>query len=201
LWPEIVRTQEFLQTPKEFVIVHDVDARRMFAALSQQRELDAAPQDRFDTLELSERVDEVLDSLPSRLARLLRLRFFEDRTQDEVAVEFKVTRERIRQLEAKGLRMLRHPSRSRQLKGFLDGQLRPGKWRLVITEPKPGRGEIRENLTRDDCDAWAMARLKYRQVDGKKMTSAIAYGPNGERVSYKLSELGELQKEELEPTG
>ena len=66
----------------------------------------------------------VLDSLSGREARVLRLRFgLEDgraRTLEEVGREFNVTRERIRQIEGKALRKLRHPSRSRKLKDYLD---------------------------------------------------------------------------------
>ena len=65
-----------------------------------------------------------LESLSAREQRVLRLRFgLEDgrqRTLEEVGAEFNVTRERIRQIEAKALRKLRHPSRSRKLKDYLD---------------------------------------------------------------------------------
>ena len=67
---------------------------------------------------------EVLDTLTPREAKVLRLRFGLDdgnpRTLEEVGKEFHVTRERIRQIEAKALRKLRHPSRSKKLKDFLD---------------------------------------------------------------------------------
>lgn len=72
---------------------------------------------------LKEQLDEVLMSLNEREQKVLRLRFgLEDgraRTLEEVGKEFDVTRERIRQIEAKALRKLRHPSRSRKLKDFL----------------------------------------------------------------------------------
>jgi RNA polymerase primary sigma factor len=67
---------------------------------------------------------DVLDTLTPREAKVLRLRFGLDdgnlRTLEEVGKEFMVTRERIRQIEAKALRKLRHPSRSKKLKDFLD---------------------------------------------------------------------------------
>ncbi len=73
---------------------------------------------------LKEQIDEVLSSLTHREQRVLQLRFgLEDgrsRTLEEVGQEFKVTRERIRQIEAKALRKLRHPSRSRKLKDYLE---------------------------------------------------------------------------------
>ncbi len=73
---------------------------------------------------LKEQLSEVLDTLTPREEKVLRLRFgLEDgrsRTLEEVGKEFNVTRERIRQIEAKALRKLRHPSRSKKLKDFLD---------------------------------------------------------------------------------
>jgi RNA polymerase primary sigma factor len=73
---------------------------------------------------LKEQMDDVLDSLTSRERRVLQLRFgLEDgrqRTLEEVGREFGVTRERIRQIEAKALRKLRHPTRSRKLRDYFD---------------------------------------------------------------------------------
>ena len=73
---------------------------------------------------LKEQVAKALGSLSPREQRVLQLRFgLEDgrsRTLEEVGREFKVTRERIRQIEAKALRKMRHPSRSRQLKDFVE---------------------------------------------------------------------------------
>ena len=73
---------------------------------------------------LHEQLMEVLDTLTDREQKVLRLRFGLDdgrpRTLEEVGREFNVTRERIRQIEAKALRKLRHPSRSRKLKDYLD---------------------------------------------------------------------------------
>ncbi len=73
---------------------------------------------------LKEQLMEVLDTLTTREEKVLRLRFGLDdgkaRTLEEVGREFNVTRERIRQIEAKALRKLRHPSRSKKLKDFLE---------------------------------------------------------------------------------
>ena len=72
---------------------------------------------------LKEELAEVLGTLTEREEKVLRLRFGLDdgtpRTLEEVGTMFGVTRERIRQIEAKALRKLRHPSRSRRLKDFL----------------------------------------------------------------------------------
>jgi RNA polymerase primary sigma factor len=73
---------------------------------------------------LKEQIDEVLHTLTPREQRVLQLRFgLEDgrsRTLEQVGKEFNITRERIRQIEAKAIRKLRHFSRSRKLKGYLE---------------------------------------------------------------------------------
>lgn len=73
---------------------------------------------------LREATKEVLDTLTPREAKVLRMRFgiemSTDHTLEEVGKQFDVTRERIRQIEAKALRKLRHPSRSERLRSFLD---------------------------------------------------------------------------------
>ena len=73
---------------------------------------------------LGEATRSILGSLTPREAKVLRMRFGidmnTDHTLEEVGKQFDVTRERIRQIEAKALRKLRHPSRSEQLKSFLD---------------------------------------------------------------------------------
>ncbi|MFM2083125.1 MAG: hypothetical protein RL380_1816 [Verrucomicrobiota bacterium] len=80
---------------------------------------------------LKDRINEVLDGLADRERQVLELRFgLRDgyaRTLEEVGKQYKVTRERIRQIEAKALRKMRHPTRLRQLQGFLD-----------IEDPAPG---------------------------------------------------------------
>jgi len=82
------------------------------------------PADAASQVLLREQIGDVLSSLTPREEKVLRLRFgLEDgrpRTLEEVGREFNVTRERIRQIEAKALRKLRHPSRSKKLRDFLD---------------------------------------------------------------------------------
>ena len=82
------------------------------------------PSDSVSTRMLKEQLLRVLDSLTPREQKVVRLRYGLDdgkpRTLEEVGKEFNVTRERIRQIEAKALRKLRHPSRSKKLKDFLE---------------------------------------------------------------------------------
>ena len=83
-----------------------------------------APADAASSQLLKEQIEEVLHTLTDREHRVLQLRFGladgRSRTLEEVGREFSVTRERIRQIEAKALRKLRHPSRSKKLRDFLE---------------------------------------------------------------------------------
>ena len=83
-----------------------------------------APSEAASFLLLKEQLVDVLNTLTTREEKVLRLRFGLDdgraRTLEEVGKEFNVTRERIRQIEAKALRKLRHPTRSKKLKDYLD---------------------------------------------------------------------------------
>ena len=82
------------------------------------------PVDYITRVVLREQLDEVLDTLTDREENVLRLRFGLDdgkmRTLEDVGKVFNVTRERIRQIEAKALRKLRHPSRSKPLRDFIE---------------------------------------------------------------------------------
>ena len=85
----------------------------------------ATPSDSVSNLNLSDQTKKVLATLTPREEQVLRLRFGigekSDHTLEEVGQQFAVTRERIRQIEAKALRKLRHPSRSKRLKSFVEG--------------------------------------------------------------------------------
>jgi len=89
-----------------------------------QDEDSPAPHDSASYTLLKEQLEEVMNTLTPREAKVLKLRFgLEDgkaRTLEEVGKEFEVTRERIRQIEAKALRKLRHPSRSKKLKDYMN---------------------------------------------------------------------------------
>ena len=87
----------------------------------------ASPAERVITSNLREIAGDVLQTLSPREEKVIRLRFGLDiegreRTLEEVGADFQVTRERIRQIEVKALRKLRHPSRARVLKNFIEGQ-------------------------------------------------------------------------------
>ena len=83
-----------------------------------------SPSEQVISLNLNEQTAQVLKTLSQREEKIIRLRFGMDdgneRTLEEVGHNFEVTRERIRQIEAKALRKLRHPSRSYRLKTFLE---------------------------------------------------------------------------------
>ena len=85
-----------------------------------------APSDAAVYGSLRDVTGDVLDTLTPREAKVLRMRFGiemnTDHTLEEVGKQFDVTRERIRQIEAKALRKLRHPSRSERLRSFLDNE-------------------------------------------------------------------------------
>ena len=100
--------------------------RRKFSHLGDfiEDEKTATPSDSVASTMLKEQLLGVLDTLTPREEKVIRLRYGIDdgkpRTLEEVGREFNVTRERIRQIEAKALRKLRHPSRSKKLKDFLE---------------------------------------------------------------------------------
>jgi RNA polymerase primary sigma factor len=83
-----------------------------------------SPPETVININLREQIGEALKSLTEREAKVLKMRFGlgdgNEHTLEEVGQQFKVTRERIRQIEAKALRKLKHPSRSRKLKSFTD---------------------------------------------------------------------------------
>jgi RNA polymerase primary sigma factor len=93
---------------------------------------------------LREKITDVLDSLTERERKVLSLRFGladgYSRTLEEVGRQFKVTRERIRQIEAKALRKMRHPTRIRQLHGFFEGD---------ISLEKPGMDSLKRENAKD----------------------------------------------------
>lgn len=94
---------------------------------------------------LRDKIVDVLDSLTERERRVLSLRFGlvdgYSRTLEEVGKQFKVTRERIRQIEAKALRKMRHPTRIRQLHGFFDAEQLDNAQNLLKLAVKPGTAQ------------------------------------------------------------
>ena len=89
-----------------------------------ENDKESSPADTVANSDLKDRVREVLKTLTPREEKVLKMRFgidmSTDHTLEEVGKQFDVTRERIRQIEAKALRKLRHPSRSEHLRSFLE---------------------------------------------------------------------------------
>jgi RNA polymerase primary sigma factor len=106
-----------LETP-----INDEEGESELGDFVEDKEIPTPSQSVYTKL-LSEKIDEILESLPFREARILRLRFGLENgrfyTLEEVGRKFGLTRERIRQIETKALRRLRHPRRSGQLKEYL----------------------------------------------------------------------------------
>jgi RNA polymerase primary sigma factor len=113
----------FFRQPISLDIPIGEDADSCLGDLVEDRD-SLAPTEATSRQLLKEQIDKVLDELTEREKKVLQLRFgLKDgraRTLEEVGKEFSVTRERIRQIEGKALRKLRHPSRSRKLKGYLE---------------------------------------------------------------------------------
>lgn len=156
----------------------------------EAREVELVADDTADTVEeaatgpLEDAVDEVLSTLTEREARVLRLRFGLDddkqraRTLEEVGRDFGVTPERIRQIEGKALRRLRHPSRSRKLKDFLDGD--SGKRYPPRPPYKVRKHTVSSSYCKSQC-GWLMDLLKTMGLRGVKKpatNSKTAIGPD-----------------------
>ena len=113
-----------IQADIKTMTVNGVYAMSVITAMTAQNTTGVRAVQEATPVFLKEQLDEVLDTLTEREQKVLRLRFGMNdgraRTLEEVGREFDVTRERIRQIEAKALRKLRHPSRSRKLRDYLD---------------------------------------------------------------------------------
>ena len=120
----VERVREILKISQEPVSLETPIGEEEDSHLGDFIQDDNVPAEAAAATLLKEQLGEVLDTLTDREQKVLRLRFGMNdgraRTLEEVGKEFDVTRERIRQIEAKALRKLRHPSRSRKLRDYLD---------------------------------------------------------------------------------
>jgi len=122
------KAKKLYSTPDpNLVIAHFKDDATAFNAKKKGTIEDKgviSPSDAVISMNLAEQTRKVLATLTPREEKVLRMRFGigekSDHTLEEVGQDFEVTRERIRQIEAKALRKLRHPSRSRKLRDFLE---------------------------------------------------------------------------------
>ena len=148
------------------------------------------PEDVYISHELKETVADILDSLTPRECKVLKLRFGidmpNDWTLEEVGKLMGCTKERVRQIEAKALRKMRHPSRSDKLKSFLDGGFISTIW-AELSEPMP---EF------DEEDEWDSAKAYTQRLEAwservtaaaKKIREAKARLASGV-TDYKLGE-------------
>ncbi len=118
LWPEEVFTEEFIKAPKKIRSVRNVPVN-LLAIAGVIRLPAPTPQDAVEEEERRRIVNATLKTLPERERIILGYRFFEGKTLEETGQELGVTRERIRQIEAKALRHLRHPVRAHRLEQVL----------------------------------------------------------------------------------
>jgi RNA polymerase sigma factor (sigma-70 family) len=126
----------------------------------------------FDSPQLKKHLAKAMSGLPERYQEVVRLRFMEEMTLDEVARELGVTRERIRQMEAKALRYLRHPSQSDTLKTFLE----------------PGVSEEKQKGV-DGKACWkGYKRMGTKQKGGKTVDNCVKIGESYERKIASLIE-------------
>ena len=120
------KTRQILKIAREPISLEspigEEDGRQLVDFIEDKKLI--LPSDAAVNLNLSEQIRKVLSTLTPREEKVLRMRFGigekADHTLEEVGQEFTVTRERIRQIEAKAIRKLRHPKRSRNLKNFVE---------------------------------------------------------------------------------
>ncbi len=114
LWPEEVFTEEFLASPKMLRRYRKVPVQLLAGAGILSLPV-PTPEDTMEETERRQIINAVLKTIPKREQAILESRFFEGKTLEEISQDMGVTRERIRQLEQRAFRLLRHPMRARQL--------------------------------------------------------------------------------------
>lgn len=166
------------------------DARRLGDFLEDPRSEDEI-EEGAEGVNLKEQIDEVLDTLTPRERQVLELRFGlkdgRSLTLEEVGKEFAVTRERIRQIEAKALRKLRHPSRSKKLKDWV-GSVGVGSQITELDRPANPGGL---NLTEIERDVLQLAvnEVAPEQIANRLFIPLKAVGVNLLKIFEKVNEL------------
>lgn len=117
LFPEELRNSKFISAEKEAVIYADIPMPLLLQGFIPKQL--ASPEEVFEEREFIEKLDEMLDTLPGKEAEVLRMRFFEDKTAEEIAAKVGYSPKYINQVENRALRHMRHPSRSRPLKAYV----------------------------------------------------------------------------------
>ena len=108
------KTSTFMETnPEELLSLSSSEAKTLSSNILTDKS--------FDKIELKENINKVLKSITPREEAVIKMRFLEEMTHEEVGETFGVSRERIRQIEAKAIRKLRHVSRTKRLRVFLEG--------------------------------------------------------------------------------
>ncbi len=124
LFPDWLDNQKLKAVPTRVEVTQEVSRSQIESAVADPVAMLPAPEDVILHSELVDRIDEVLKTIPSRERLILQMRYGlngeEPKNLTEVANFFKVTRERVKQIEMRALRKLQHPVRARQFESFLD---------------------------------------------------------------------------------
>jgi RNA polymerase sigma factor (sigma-70 family) len=123
IFPEELETNREVIAKAVFMeAVVDMPIEQLITAGAVPKQLVSAPDDRINAMEFRKTLRNVLETLTPREEKIIKMRYgldgYEEMTLEEVSQQVGVTRERIRQIEARALRLLRHPNRSRELKPY-----------------------------------------------------------------------------------
>lgn len=165
-----------LRTPGEPLSTDQLDDGDALSVSSMEDETSIRPDETVSQLELRTALTRALSGLPATTERILRMRFGlglrADHTLEEIGTEFRVTRERIRQIEAKGLHKLSHPARSRELAAFLNVRRPKSKTKPEST----GASEPAAQPAREKKDRKKKRKAKRREERKLMLARILAKG-------------------------